>query len=74
MTTLSSKILAADKEHFAELAVDAVMRLKVQEGRRDGEDGGKVDVDGSGLGFILNYLQVLLFIIGEMGVWDSRCG
>lgn len=29
MTTLSSKILSQDKEHFANLAVDAVMRLKV---------------------------------------------
>lgn len=29
MTTLSSKILSQDKEHFAKLAVDAVMRLKV---------------------------------------------
>ncbi|XP_072953815.1 T-complex protein 1 subunit beta-like [Typha angustifolia] len=28
MTTLSSKILAKDKEYFAELAVDAVLRLK----------------------------------------------
>lgn len=28
MTTLSSKILAQDKQHFASLAVDAVMRLK----------------------------------------------
>ncbi|VVA25755.1 PREDICTED: T-complex 1 [Prunus dulcis] len=28
MTTLSSKILYQDKEHFAQLAVDAVMRLK----------------------------------------------
>ncbi|KAF6140953.1 hypothetical protein GIB67_030164, partial [Kingdonia uniflora] len=28
MTTLSSKILSQDKEHFATLAVDAVMRLK----------------------------------------------
>ncbi|CAM6094900.1 unnamed protein product [Calypogeia fissa] len=28
MTTLSSKILSHDKEHFANLAVDAVMRLK----------------------------------------------
>ncbi|PWA79679.1 Chaperone, tailless complex polypeptide 1 [Artemisia annua] len=28
MTTLSSKILSQDKEHFANLAVDAVMRLK----------------------------------------------
>ncbi|GAB2246471.1 hypothetical protein Droror1_Dr00001964 [Drosera rotundifolia] len=28
MTTLSSKILAQDKDHFAKLAVDAVMRLK----------------------------------------------
>ncbi|KAL0323232.1 UNVERIFIED_CONTAM: T-complex protein 1 subunit beta [Sesamum angustifolium] len=28
MTTLSSKILSQDKEHFAKLAVDAVMRLK----------------------------------------------
>ncbi|XP_057856845.1 T-complex protein 1 subunit beta isoform X2 [Cryptomeria japonica] len=28
MTTLSSKILSQDKEHFAVLAVDAVMRLK----------------------------------------------
>jgi len=28
-TTLSSKILSQDKEHFAKLAVDAVMRLKV---------------------------------------------
>eukprot|EP01135_Chromosphaera_perkinsii_P004396 Nk52_evm47s279 gene=Nk52_evmTU47s279 len=27
-TTLSSKILQSDKEHFAELAVDAVLRLK----------------------------------------------
>ncbi|KAE9455144.1 hypothetical protein C3L33_12949, partial [Rhododendron williamsianum] len=30
MTTLSSKILSQDKEHFAKLAVDAVMRLKVR--------------------------------------------
>ncbi|XP_022880826.1 T-complex protein 1 subunit beta [Olea europaea var. sylvestris] len=30
MTTLSSKILSQDKEHFATLAVDAVMRLKVK--------------------------------------------
>ena len=29
MTTLSSKILSQDKEHFAKLAVDAVLRLKV---------------------------------------------
>ncbi|KAL2920818.1 T-complex protein 1 subunit beta [Bienertia sinuspersici] len=28
MTTLSSKILSQDKEHFANMAVDAVMRLK----------------------------------------------
>ncbi|XP_019174899.1 PREDICTED: T-complex protein 1 subunit beta-like [Ipomoea nil] len=28
MTTLSSKILSQDKDHFAKLAVDAVMRLK----------------------------------------------
>ena len=28
MTMLSSKILSQDKEHFASLAVDAVMRLK----------------------------------------------
>jgi T-complex protein 1 subunit beta len=27
-TTLSSKILTADKDHFAELAVDAITRLK----------------------------------------------
>lgn len=27
-TTLSSKILTSDKDHFAELAVDAVLRLK----------------------------------------------
>ncbi|KAL8481399.1 hypothetical protein ACS0TY_027782 [Phlomoides rotata] len=27
-TTLSSKILSQDKEHFAKLVVDAVMRLK----------------------------------------------
>ena len=27
-TTLSSKILTHDKDHFAELAVDAVLRLK----------------------------------------------
>lgn len=27
-TTLSSKVLSQDKEHFAELAVDAVLRLK----------------------------------------------
>ena len=27
-TTLSSKLLTQDKEHFAELAVDAVLRLK----------------------------------------------
>lgn len=31
MTTLSSKILSQDKEHFAKLAVDAVMRLKVNQ-------------------------------------------
>lgn len=31
MTTLSSKILSQDKEHFAKLAVDAVMRLKVND-------------------------------------------
>ena len=30
MTTLSSKILSQDKVHFANLAVDAVLRLKVQ--------------------------------------------
>ncbi|KAM3374173.1 hypothetical protein P3S68_012887 [Capsicum galapagoense] len=30
MTTLSSKILSQDKEHFAKLSVDAVMRLKHQ--------------------------------------------
>ena len=29
MTTLSSKILSQDKVHFANLAVDAVLRLKV---------------------------------------------
>ncbi|CAI0382262.1 unnamed protein product [Linum tenue] len=29
-TTLSSKILSQDKEHFAKLAVDAVLRLKVK--------------------------------------------
>ncbi len=28
-TTLSSKVLAQDKEYFANLAVDAVLRLKV---------------------------------------------
>jgi T-complex protein 1 subunit beta len=28
-TTLSSKILTHDKDHFAKLAVDAVLRLKV---------------------------------------------
>lgn len=28
MTTLSSKILTTDKEHFAGLAVDAILRLK----------------------------------------------
>ncbi len=28
-TTLSSKVLSQDKEYFAELAVDAVLRLKV---------------------------------------------
>jgi T-complex protein 1 subunit beta len=27
-TTLSSKLLTTDKEHFARLAVDAVLRLK----------------------------------------------
>ena len=27
-TTLSSKLLTQDKQHFAELAVDAVLRLK----------------------------------------------
>jgi T-complex protein 1 subunit beta len=27
-TTLSSKLLTQDKEHFAKLAVDAVLRLK----------------------------------------------
>jgi T-complex protein 1 subunit beta len=27
-TTLSSKLLTADKEHFSRLAVDAVLRLK----------------------------------------------
>lgn len=30
MTTLSSKILSQDKDHFAKLAVDAVLRLKVR--------------------------------------------
>jgi chaperonin GroEL (HSP60 family) len=29
MTTLSLKILSQDKEYFVELAVDAVLRLKV---------------------------------------------
>ncbi len=28
-TTLSSKVLAQDKDYFANLAVDAVLRLKV---------------------------------------------
>jgi T-complex protein 1 subunit beta len=28
-TTLSSKVLSNDKEYFAKLAVDAVLRLKV---------------------------------------------
>ena len=28
-TTLSSKVLSQDKDYFAELAVDAVLRLKV---------------------------------------------
>jgi T-complex protein 1 subunit beta len=28
-TTLSSKVLSQDKEYFANLAVDAVLRLKV---------------------------------------------
>ncbi|PWA29431.1 Chaperone, tailless complex polypeptide 1 [Artemisia annua] len=32
MTTLSSKIQSQDKEHFATLAVDAVMRLKGRDG------------------------------------------
>ncbi len=35
MTTLSSKILTGDKEHFARLAVDAILRLK---GGKDMED------------------------------------
>ena len=35
-TTLSSKILTGDKEHFANLAVDAIMRLK---GGWVGEEG-----------------------------------
>ncbi|XP_047270553.1 T-complex protein 1 subunit beta-like [Capsicum annuum] len=30
ITTLSSKILSQDKEHFAKLSVDAFMRLKVR--------------------------------------------
>lgn len=30
-TTLSSKVLAQDKEHFAQIAVDAVLRLKVSQ-------------------------------------------
>lgn len=29
-TTLSSKVLSQDKEYFANLAVDAVLRLKVE--------------------------------------------
>jgi chaperonin GroEL (HSP60 family) len=29
-TTLSSKILTHDKDHFAKLCVDAVLRLKVR--------------------------------------------
>lgn len=29
-TTLSSKVLSQDKEYFANLAVDAVLRLKVR--------------------------------------------
>lgn len=29
-TTLSSKVLSQDKDYFAKLAVDAVMRLKVR--------------------------------------------
>ena len=29
-TTLSSKVLSQDKDYFANLAVDAVLRLKVQ--------------------------------------------
>ena len=42
-TTLSSKILTGDKEHFANLAVDAILRLK-----------GACREAGCGEGFFLN--------------------
>ena len=61
MTTLSSKILSQDKEYFAELAVDAVLRLKVK------MVGGKLvnnlwDVASS---LVHNYLFILLHSVGE---------
>ena len=39
-TTLSSKVLAADKDYFATLAVDAVLRLKVRPIRLRYDGGG----------------------------------
>ena len=37
LTTMSSKILSQDKEHFAKLAVDAVIRLKVNSYTKNSE-------------------------------------
>ena len=42
-TTLSSKILAQDKEHFARLAVDAVLRLRGPMTQTGGVVTGRVD-------------------------------
>jgi hypothetical protein len=52
MTTLSSKILTGDKEHFANLAVDAILRLKGS-GNLDAihlikKPGGTLKVRGEG--------------------------
>ncbi|KAL9259771.1 T-complex protein 1 subunit beta-like protein [Drosera capensis] len=42
MTTLSSKILSQDKDHFAKLAVDAVMRLKIGIGQPKRIENAKI--------------------------------
>ncbi|KAI9357617.1 chaperonin Cpn60/TCP-1 family [Zopfochytrium polystomum] len=57
-TTLSSKVLSQDKEHFAKLAVDAVLRLKGKTSLEHiqiiKKSGGKLSDSYLGEGFILD--------------------
>ena len=57
-TTLSSKLLNTEKNHFATLAVDAVLRLK-------GEGTGTGDVSSSMMN--LDYIQVIKKAGGTLG-------